>query len=44
MMVVVSGGNHVETHEDVEGQREHRQIPAAVDGGQCTGHNRTGGR
>lgn len=40
VVVVVAGGHHVETHQDVEGQREHRQVPATVDRRQSAGHNR----
>lgn len=34
IMIVVASGDHVQAHQDVEGQREHWQIPAAVDGSQ----------
>lgn len=40
VMVVVASGDHVQTHQDVEGQSEHRQIPAAVNGSQGAGQNR----
>lgn len=40
MVVIVACGDHVETHQDVEWQREHRQIPAGVNRCQGTGHNR----
>lgn len=35
VVVVVASGDHVETHQDVEGQGEHWQIPAAVNRCQC---------
>lgn len=35
VMIEVTGGDHVETHQDVEGQSEHGQVPAAVNG--CNG-------
>lgn len=38
--IVVAGGDHVKTHQDVEGQGEHWQIPAAVNRCQGTRHNR----
>lgn len=41
VVVVMARGDHVETHQDVEGQGEHRQIPAAVNGRQGAGHYRT---
>lgn len=40
VVVVVACGHHVETHQDVERQREHRQIPTTVNRRQGTGHNR----
>lgn len=40
VVVVVAGGHHVDTHQDVEGQCEHWQIPATVNRCQGTGHNR----
>lgn len=41
VVVVMARGHHVEAHQDVEGQGEHRQVPAAVDGRQGAGHYRT---
>lgn len=38
VVVVMARGHHVETHQDVEGEGEHRQIPAAVYGRQGAGH------
>lgn len=38
VVVVMARGHHVETHQDVEGEGEHGQIPAAVDGRQGAGH------
>lgn len=38
-MIVVASGDHVQTHQDVEGQREHWQIPAAVNGSQSARQN-----
>lgn len=41
VVVVMARGHHVEAHQDVEGQGEHRQVPAAVYGCQGAGHYRT---
>lgn len=41
VVIIVASGNHVETHQNVEWQSEHGQIPSAVYGCQGTGHNRT---
>lgn len=40
VMIVVASGDHVQTHQDVEGQSEDRQIPAAVNGSQSARQNR----
>lgn len=40
VVIEVAGGNHVETHQDVEGQREHWQVPATVYRRQGAGHDR----
>lgn len=40
VVVVVASGDHVETYQDVEGQGEHRQIPAAVNRSQSARQNR----
>lgn len=40
VMIVVASGDHVQTHQDVEGQSEDWQIPAAVDGSQSARQNR----
>lgn len=42
VVVVVTCGHHVEAHQDVEGQREHWQIPTTVNGCQSTGHDWAG--
>lgn len=42
VVVVVAGGDHVETHQDVKGQGENRKIPTTVDRCQGAGHNGAG--
>lgn len=42
--VVGARGRQVQRHHDVEGQREHREVPLAEDGAQGTGEDGAGGR